>query len=452
MKDPIFILMFLFLLSFVFKRPYIGVCIWAWTALLYPNYLLYGFASAIRFNFLVSFLTLAVVLFTYFKGERLNNRTFYVMLFLVIWMVISTIAAIGDPIVVNEGLVTFLKIFALFVMVLLAIHKKIHVNTLLFSILLGIGYYIVTEGLKAILSGGSHRVWGPGQSVIGDNNHFALGILITFPLILFLYRNAAQHKYVKWMLGGVLLVSLAAVFGTYSRGGLVGMIFMLGLYSIAFKKKLIMGAIGFVALSSAAAFVPQEWMERMDTIQSADEDGSFMGRVVAWKISTLVAMDHPLTGGGFDAIEQYPIWLSYSLVFDDLDFIETRYPDPDKAHAAHSIYFQMLGEHGFVGLFLFLLVFLFGLLNVLRSKRQLKKFNIKDRWHKELADCLFISLLTYMLVGAALNLAYFDMLYLIVALTQVQLGILAIQVNKKKAELKQAKDNALKMRLANVAG
>jgi probable O-glycosylation ligase (exosortase A-associated) len=87
-------------------------------------------------------------------------------------------------------------------------------------------------------------------------------------------------------------------------------------------------------------FMPEAWHARMDTIQTYEEDPSAMGRINAWKMAFNLAQDRPFVGGGFD-IYNPTVFGRYA-------------PVPDDIHAAHSIYFQMLGEHGFVGLALFL--------------------------------------------------------------------------------------------------
>ena len=55
---------------------------------------------------------------------------------------------------------------------------------------------------------------------------------------------------------------------------------------------------------------------------------------------TNLALDRPLVGGGFDPYTA--------------EVFRRYLPDYDRIHAAHSIYFQVLGEHGFVGLALFI--------------------------------------------------------------------------------------------------
>ena len=64
-----------------------------------------------------------------------------------------------------------------------------------------------------------------------------------------------------------------------------------------------------------------------------------MGRINAWWAAWNIATTH-VTGAGFD-MYSYPIFALFA-------------PNPLDLHAAHSIYFQVLGEHGFIGLTLFI--------------------------------------------------------------------------------------------------
>jgi probable O-glycosylation ligase (exosortase A-associated) len=108
-----------------------------------------------------------------------------------------------------------------------------------------------------------------------------------------------------------------------------------------------------------------------------------------------VANDRSL-GGGFE--------IDTRRVFD-------RYaPDPTVVRAAHSIYFQMLGEHGYVGLALFLLLWILvwreasWIVRQTRSRSEL-------RWMHDLARMTQVSLVAYFVGGAFLSLAYYDVPY-----------------------------------------
>ena len=143
-----------------------------------------------------------------------------------------------------------------------------------------------------------------------------------------------------------------------------------------------------------------------------------MGRVIAWKQSTLIAMDHPVFGGGFHAVQNFEVWTHYARSFDKLNIIPTPPPDPYGPHAAHSIYFQVLGDLGFVGLMLFLAILVSSWRNasaVIRQARERPQW----RWAGDLASSLQYSLIAYIVSGAALSMAYFDYMYMIFALLAV---------------------------------
>ena len=85
-------------------------------------------------------------------------------------------------------------------------------------------------------------------------------------------------------------------------------------------------------------------------------------------------------------------------------------PVPEDVHAAHSIYFQVLGEHGFVGLSLFLLLWVlvwFGA-GWLRRNGRLQP---ESAWTSDLGAMIQASLAGYAIGGAFLSLAYFDLPY-----------------------------------------
>src|SRR5205823_4844220 len=140
-------------------------------------------------------------------------------------------------------------------------------------------------------------------------------------------------------------------------------------------------------------------IHRAETIQTFQEDGSAMGRIQAWGVAWNVALTHPF-GAGFNFDADAARWMSYTFFRDDANFSHPR--------AAHSIYFQILGEHGFVGLILFLTI-------VISTYRTFAFVNKNAAAHKELrwmsdyAGALQIGTIGYTVSGAFLSLAYFDL-------------------------------------------
>jgi probable O-glycosylation ligase (exosortase A-associated) len=90
-------------------------------------------------------------------------------------------------------------------------------------------------------------------------------------------------------------------------------------------------------------------------------------------------------------------------------------PDPERFHDAHSIYFEVLGEHGFVGLALFLGFAGFAFLETQRV-RNAARGDPEKLWAFDLVTALQASGIAYAVGGAFLGLAYLDLPYQLVAL------------------------------------
>jgi probable O-glycosylation ligase (exosortase A-associated) len=104
-----------------------------------------------------------------------------------------------------------------------------------------------------------------------------------------------------------------------------------------------------ILIGVGIAFMPDSWTDRMSTIGEYDADTSAMSRLYTWKTVWNLAIDRPLVGGGFRS-DSLAVFLQYAP--DGSDFDSFR----GSVWVAHSIYFQTLGEHGFVGLGLFMLL------------------------------------------------------------------------------------------------
>jgi probable O-glycosylation ligase (exosortase A-associated) len=255
-------------------------------------------------------------------------------------------------------------------------------------------FYGIKGGVFTLMSGGSSRVMGPPGTYIGDNNDLALALLTIVPLIWYQHLQATKRWH-RWGWAIAALLTAVAVIGSYSRGALVGgaaMLFMLWLKS---RNKLRTGIVVLLMVPLVFMLMPEKWFGRMESIGEYKADGSAMGRVNAWHFATNVATDN-FMGGGF-------------LTFTPRMF-RVYAPDPFDVHAPHSLYFQVLGEHGFVGLALFL-AFLF--LSWRTGSRVLRycKEQPDLKWAADLAAMCQVSLCGYCVGGLFLTLAYADLLY-----------------------------------------
>lgn len=421
MRDIVLLSGFSFMLFWGFRYPHIGVLLWCWTALIVPNVFVFRFAEYVPFNKLAAIVTLVAWLASREPKKLSSNPTVVLLVIFGIWGTISALTSVSLSDAVMREWDKFVKIVLFSLVVVGLITSKDRIDALLYAICFSLGFHGVIEGLKFVATGGSHHIFGPGASIIADNNHFALAMIALLPVVLYLYKQAT-HKWLKLALVGSSLLVAISIMGTFSRGGLLGILAVGGMAFLRSKKKLPYVLVVVPLAVLALVFAPERWTNRMDTIAVAEQDSSFMGRVIAWKQSTLIALDHPLFGGGFHAVQDYAVWMDYARVFDRLSFIPTDYPDPVAPHAAHSIYFQVLGDLGFAGLSIFLLLLFSSWRNasvVVRATRDREEWH----WARDLALSLQYSLMAYVVSGAALSMAYFDYMYMIFALLVVLRGL-----------------------------
>jgi probable O-glycosylation ligase (exosortase A-associated) len=407
-----------FLLYAMAKRPFIGLGLWIWTALFFPNAWVYGIATHIRYNLLFSAVTvLSYVALRNKPKFQLGALGGMVLLFFV-WTTISTSMTLAPPDVSYEIWTRFFKSIMLFVFVILIVDKKLHVDFFLWCVVLSVGFYGDLEALKFLASGGGHKIAGFAGHVLGDRNELAVAFVMTLPICYYLLGEyGKQSRLVSLALLGTMCLLVVAVIGTSSRGGMIALAGFGAYLFIKTERKIPILLLIVVLVAGLSQVVSEEWVSRMQGIESADGDASFMGRVTAWKLAFIMAVKHPFFGGGFKSLEFFPVWAELSRDFFSYPWFYTgdALPNPEVARAAHSIYFQVLSEHGFGGLAIFLACLGGAFFKAARIARKVKRLN-GPLWIRSLTTMLQLSIFTFALGGAALSFAYFELFYAIIGL------------------------------------
>jgi putative inorganic carbon (hco3(-)) transporter len=383
-------------IPFILRNPAVGIGYWVWLSLMNPHRSTWGFAYSFQFAFVVIVVTMIGLFLTREPRQLKGGAAAWVLLAFMIWMSFTTFFALEPESAVQMwkrvAKILFVTFVALFVL-----YKREHVTWLVLIMAGSIGFYGVKGGVFTLVRGGEGGlVWGPPETFIADNNAIALAVIMTIPLLAYFYLMSNK----RWIRAGIaasIALCTVCVLGTYSRGGLLAIIAMSAFLWLKAKSKLWLGLLVVLLGLGFYSFMPSAWEERMSTINTYEQDSSAMGRISAWTMLTKLALDRPLVGGGFEPYthETYRRYL----------------PDyGGRAHSAHSIYFQVLGEHGFVGLALFMV---FWMLTWQLSRRIIKR--TKDdpaaRWAYLLATMIQVSLIGYFVGGMFLNLAYWDMPY-----------------------------------------
>lgn len=418
MRDAVILLALPFLLYAMAKRPFIGLGLWIWTALFFPNGWLYGIASVIRYNLLFAGITIAGYVVLKKKPAFKLTPTGGLVLLFFAWTTASTLMGIGNPDWVWDIWSRFLKVILLFVFVLAIIENKLHMDFFLWCAVLSVGFFADLEALKYLATGGGHKIEGMSGHVLGDRNELSIAFAMILPMCAYLLQEYGKRsKVVPAALLGTMVLIVIAIIGTQSRGGFIVLIALSGYFYFKSERKGLMTVLFLILVLGMSQLVTDEWVARIQTVDAANQDASFMGRVVAWKLSFILASHNPFFGGGFKALETFPVWHALSQEFGSFAWFYTgeNFPDPDRVHAAHSVYFQVLGDHGFAGL----AIYLGFLVGAFHKARKVVKLALKHKlptWIPRLATTLQLTMFAFCLGGASLSFAYFDLTFAVIGL------------------------------------
>jgi probable O-glycosylation ligase (exosortase A-associated) len=382
----------------MFKKPYFGIIMWVWISVMNLHTQGWGFARTFPFAAVIAVSTLMSILLSNEKKSLPSSPVTVVFILFTLWMSVTSLFAI-HPDQVSTQWIRVYKIMGMTLVTMMLIRDKMQIEQLIWTIVISLGFYGVKGGIFTIRSGGSDRVWGPEGTFIDGNNEIALALVMVIPLMYYLH-SITKNKWGRYaFVASILLCALAAL-GSYSRGAAIAIGAMVLFLWLKSSNKMTLGVLIVVMAPLMLLMMPSKWFDRIDTINTYEEDSSAMGRINAWKMATNLAMDRPLTGGGFEIYDP-GVFMQYA-------------PNPYDIHAAHSIYFQVLGEHGFVGLFLYLIL---GFLTWRTGTWIIKHtVNLPEyRWANTLATMIQVSLLGFAVGGAFLSLVYFDVPYYLMA-------------------------------------
>jgi putative inorganic carbon (hco3(-)) transporter len=395
MRDYVFISLLIALCGLAVRHPWTGVLSWTWISVMNPH--AYTWAAA-------TMPVAAAVAGSTFVGALITReaRRFFVapesamLLLFMMWITF----ALPFSFSVEGSYDMWWKVMKIDIMILVTLvllQSRRQIELFVWVVVLSLGYYGVKGGIFTIMTGGAHRVLGPGGFISG-NNEIALGLIMVIPLMRFLQLQARRH-WAKLVWTPAMVLTAVAALGSQSRGAFLAIAAMAIYLWIKSPRKLVFGVGIMLTAFAALGLMSDAWDARMSTISTYETDGSAMGRINAWWMAWNLAKDN-FTGGGFD-IYNPAIFVRYA-------------PDPRDVHAAHSIYFQVLGEQGFVGLFLFLLLWLL----VWRSAGWLIREGNRSedtQWCRNIGAMCQVSLIGYAVGGAFLSLAYFDLPYDVLA-------------------------------------
>jgi probable O-glycosylation ligase (exosortase A-associated) len=414
-------LVFFSLLPLIFtKGPFIGIVMWFWISLMAPQMIVWGgFFGTIPYALIVAVATLISWLLLSREPKRPPpGKTTVLIVLLMIWISITSSFGTGPPEQIFNNWQLAEKMLLMTVVAYTLTNSRERVDQLIVVCALSIAYYGLKGGVFTLLHGGAFRVQGPEGTMIGDNNTLGVALTMILPLLFYLRQRYTQ-PYLKWSMLALIGFTVIGDLFTYSRGALIAIAAMVSVAWLRSRKKIWPALFAGIVAVGVWIYAPPQWIERMGTIQTYEQDESATSRLYFWQLSWAMALKRPVTGAGFHWSYD-PQSVNQQLAGSDL-------PALTRPRAIHSIWFEMVGDHGFPGLALFLAILLSAAIDarwLVRCARQRPDL----AWAGNLGRMLQASLIGFAAGGSFVSLAFYDGFYAIVIIAAAARRVVATEL------------------------
>jgi probable O-glycosylation ligase (exosortase A-associated) len=433
----------LFLLAFVFafigsgfRRPFVFVLAYTYIDIVAPQKVSWGVLQHLPISliaFVCAFLAWAVA--DDKRGLRLSLRQALLVILLIYCSLTTQTADFPDNALDKWSWVWKALLFATFLP--LTLRTRLRFEGLVLTMVLSVSVIVIGGAIKTLSSGGGY---GELKLLVNDNTGLYEGSIIStvaiavIPLSFWLAKHSTLFKpdwRVKLYAVAISFACLLMPIGTQARTGLicVGILVVMTLRT-AKNRFLLIGLLCGAALV-AMPLLPASFTNRMSTIGNHQADQSASTRVAVWKWTIDYVKQHPF-GGGFEVYRANKLVIDKVDVEQDGSNINVSHEQIfDQARAFHSSYFEMLGEQGYPGLSLWLLLHLLGVIQMeLVRQRFRRETDPQSQWIAPLANALQQAQVVYLFGSLFVGIAFQPFCYMLVGL-QCGLWGYAGQVRRK---------------------
>ena len=396
MRDITLVMLLLTLAWMAWRQPWVGVLALVFVGVMHPQ----GYVTGFMQNFPAYFFLLVVVALSA-GWQVIRQRTLPTLFWdwrlaglVLLWGQMTLTTALGiNPWAGWPRLLDVTKILPLVLLIQVLIDTRMKLTWLLRTVGASLAVVMLKGGYWAFITGFHDRVYGPPGSQYGGNNEFAVATAMAIPLLALWYRET-ESRAMRWILACLIVLGFMSALSSWSRGGLlsisaVALLLVWHSHRRWLALPLLLGGVGLVFVG-----LPDEWFARMQTMTLPSQEESAATRLELWLLGWDYALQHPWIGGGFGS------WIYLSLPVGG-------------SRAWHSAYIEIAVEHGFAGL-----VFWAGL--VLGSVVSLTLFLARNQTRelpglRNQAAMLSVSLIAYLVGAAFLSIAYWELLFLLLA-------------------------------------
>jgi probable O-glycosylation ligase (exosortase A-associated) len=414
----------LFLIGFLvgiflvgFRRPFLFLCAYIYVDIVSPQRLSY---------YLLSSIPVSLIVFTAsFIGWAINDDKSHskpgprqIMLILLLLLCGYTTLTADHPDAALEKWDWVWKALVFAIFMPMTLYTRVRIEGILLFMLLSLSSIAVVGGAKTLAGGGGYgtlNLMVSNNSGMYESSTISTFAVCSIPLILYMakYSTIVTPTIVSrlyWY--AFAFACLLIPIGTQTRTGLLCIVLVAVLELRAAKRRMLYLALMAGIVLGGIPFLPKSYTERMDTIEGYQADASASTRLAVWKWTIEYAKTHPL-GGGFASYigNQLEIDMSYRTA----DGTTVKVVGYDVGRSFHNAYFEMLGEQGYPGLALFLLVHLIGIFRMEIIRRTYKKHEGEHAWVAPLAAALQHGHLVFMLGCSFVGIAFQPYIYFLIA-------------------------------------
>lgn len=423
MRDIAFVVFLFAFIGVGFRKPFLFILCFCYIDIVAPQKLSYFLINSIPISLIVFVLAMGGWLLIDNKRDtRWSARQFLLIAMLLYCWLTTTNADFPMDAQVKWGWVWKALLWAIFLP--LTLRTKLRIEALALFMLLGAASIAIAGGLKTAAGGGGY---GQLQLLLNENYGLYEGSIMStvgisiIPLILW-YRKYGTIFPPDWRVSAfcfaLCFACILLPIGTQARTGLVCLVVLVVLSLRAVKHKLLYVAGAALLATASIPFLPQSFVERMTTIRDHKQDQSASTRVAVWEWTWEYAKTHPF-GGGFEAYRQNRVRVDQAPGKFDPENPQASVPITyeEESRAYHSSYFEMLGEQGYPGILLWLLIHATGLIQMERLRRRYASTRRgEEQWISPLATALQHGHVSYLVGSLFVGIAFQPFIYMMLAL------------------------------------
>ncbi|MEL6529585.1 MAG: putative O-glycosylation ligase, exosortase A system-associated [Pseudomonadota bacterium] len=458
MLDLVFLAFIGFILVLGLRRPFLWVLLYVYIDIIAPQRIGYSIIQSIPVSLIVFGAAFGGwLLLDRKEGVRFTLRQGLILaLLLYCWWTTGN-ADFPDNAATKWDWVWKALLFALFLPFTLTTRARLEGLALI--LVLSIATIVIGTGMKTVLGGGGYenlKFFVNDNSGIYESSTLATVAIALTPMIAWFTRYGTIYK-PQWPVTvfAVLLIfaCLMVPIGTEARTGLV-CIAALGVMLVRYvKQRVLFVAAGAVLGLTALPFLPPSYYERMATIAEPGGDESASTRVAVWSWTLDYVQENPF-GGGFDAYRgnKFTYEMPVKEEVGNTTSVEFR-EVTDEGRAYHSAIFELLGEQGYPGLTIWLLLHGLGVWQMERIRRRWKAKTAEDEaWIAPFATTLQLASLVYIVGALFQGIAYQPVMLMIIGL-QIGLNNYCKRIESERAKLaKNERPSPASERAAKRAG